>query len=85
MLARALLTLTLLAAPALARADLWRWRDAAGRLHYSNVEGEVPPGAELIDGDTSDAQESSVDPAPAPEPRRAPRRQALPGEETRFA
>ena len=28
--------------------DIWRWRDAAGRLHYSNVRENVPAGAETL-------------------------------------
>src|SRR6516165_3737980 len=47
---RALLILAL-ALPAAARAeDLWRWRDAAGRLHYSNVPDHAPSGAAQIGG-----------------------------------
>jgi hypothetical protein len=35
--------------PALAQADqVWRWQDAAGRLHYSNVPERVPPYAEPV-------------------------------------
>jgi hypothetical protein len=46
---RALLILAL-ALPALAHADeMWRWRDAAGRMHYSNVPEKAPSGAARID------------------------------------
>lgn len=42
---RALLILAL-ALPVLAQADdTWRWRDSAGRIHYSNVAEHVPAGA----------------------------------------
>jgi len=40
----------ILTLPALARAEdtMWKWRDARGRLHYSNVQDEVPQGAETV-------------------------------------
>lgn len=35
--------------PALAQAEqVWRWEDAAGRLHYSNVAARVPSYAEPV-------------------------------------
>jgi hypothetical protein len=45
-----LLLLAMLCAPALAHADVWRWRDARGRLHYSNVSEHVPPHATVLKG-----------------------------------
>src|SRR5262245_24773954 len=40
-----------LALPAVSRADqLWRWKDSAGRLYYSNVAARVPPHAEPLRG-----------------------------------
>lgn len=38
----------ILFAPALSRADVWRWRDASGQLHYSNVTGRVPAQAVVV-------------------------------------
>ncbi len=37
----------ILALPVLGRADttVWRWTDAAGTVHYSNVASRVPPAA----------------------------------------
>jgi hypothetical protein len=44
-----LITLAALTVPVLAGAeDVWRWRDAAGQLHYSNVRGRVPDSAERV-------------------------------------
>src|SRR5213594_233107 len=35
--------------PAVALADeVWRWKDASGRLHYSNVRAHVPRYAEPV-------------------------------------
>ena len=43
---RFVLVFAALALPALAGADeVWRWRDANGQLHYSNVRSNVPPDA----------------------------------------
>jgi hypothetical protein len=45
------LAAALIVVPAGAGAEeIWRWRDAAGRLHYSNVRENVPPGAETLGG-----------------------------------
>ena len=41
-----LLAVTLTIAPTLAAAeDVWRWKDAGGALHYSNVAGLAPSDA----------------------------------------
>lgn len=41
--------LALLGLPALAHAeDMWKWRDARGRLHYSNVQESAPPQARKV-------------------------------------
>jgi hypothetical protein len=46
---RFVLVLVALALPALAGAEeMWRWRDAAGKLHYSNVKANVPADAEPV-------------------------------------
>lgn len=40
--------LLLLAVPAIAGADVWRWSDSSGRIHYSNVPGAVPRHAKPV-------------------------------------
>jgi hypothetical protein len=48
MVTRAILTLALLA-PVVAHADdMFRWRDARGRVHYSNDTEKVPAGAQPV-------------------------------------
>jgi hypothetical protein len=48
MVIRAILTLALLV-PVVARADdMFRWRDARGRVHYSNDTEKVPAGAQAV-------------------------------------
>src|SRR5262245_3146659 len=44
------LALTLLAVPVvgLAADDVWRWSDAQGDVHYSNIQGAVPEGASKV-------------------------------------
>jgi hypothetical protein len=46
-----LFVLFALTLPALARADVWRWRDAHGRTHYSNVPASVPKYADPVRAD----------------------------------
>ncbi len=43
--------LLVLALPAFAGAEMWRWKDAAGRVHYSNVPGHVPAHAATVHRD----------------------------------
>jgi hypothetical protein len=46
---RTLLVVVALALPLAAQADqVWRWRDAGGRLHYSNVPESVPEHARRV-------------------------------------
>jgi uncharacterized protein DUF4124 len=33
-----------------AHADVWRWTDHAGRLHYSNIPGRAPGGSAALTG-----------------------------------
>jgi hypothetical protein len=48
MIIRSILTLALLA-PVVAHADdMFRWRDARGRVHYSNDTEKVPAGAHAV-------------------------------------
>jgi hypothetical protein len=48
MIIRAILTLALLA-PVVAHADdMFKWRDARGRVHYSNDTEKVPSGAQPV-------------------------------------
>lgn len=42
------LMIALFAIPAYAGSDVWRWRDAKGQLHYSNIEEKVPASAEVV-------------------------------------
>jgi hypothetical protein len=37
--------------PTFADADVWRWRDANGQVHYSNVPGNVPKHASPVRAD----------------------------------
>jgi len=34
--------------PALGHADVWRWKDSRGRVHYSNVPASVPKHADPV-------------------------------------
>src|SRR2546422_1168840 len=43
--------LLVLARPGLAGAEMWRWKDAAGQVHYSNVPGHVPSHAATVHRD----------------------------------
>lgn len=46
---RFLLAMSLLVVPALAGADdLWKWTDASGVVHYSNVQSLVPADADAV-------------------------------------
>ncbi len=46
---RTLLLAALVALPLAAHAEeVWRWRDARGRLHYSNVDTRVPEHATRV-------------------------------------
>jgi hypothetical protein len=42
------MTLILLALPLIAQADVWRWSDADGQIHYSNVPSHVPARAKAV-------------------------------------
>jgi Domain of unknown function (DUF4124) len=37
--------------PVFAHADVWRWRDSSGQIHYSNVPGNVPKQASPVRAD----------------------------------
>ena len=66
---------------------MWRWRDAAGHLHYSNVQEKTPSSAVKLDNkigvitmrdlETSEAAEAPVTKPAAPRTEYAP---AGPGE-----
>jgi len=43
--------LLVLALPGLAGAEMWRWKDTAGQVHYSNVPGHVPAHAATVHRD----------------------------------
>jgi hypothetical protein len=45
------LVLFALTLPAFANADVWRWRDSGGQVHYSNVPGNVPKHASPVRAD----------------------------------
>ena len=76
---RFVLVLVALWLPGLAGAEeMWRWRDAGGSLHYSNVQANVPPGAVPVRTRLGTLQGT---PAPVPTapksdaaPARAPRK-----------
>jgi len=42
--------LLVFALPGLASAEMWRWTDSSGRIHYSNVPGHVPAHAMRVHG-----------------------------------
>ncbi len=69
MFTRAILTLVL-ALPIAAHAeDMFRWRDARGRIHYSNDTEKVPQGAQVVSkklGEIGGAPIGEAMPAPAP-------------------
>src|SRR2546427_11225552 len=44
-----ILLVTLVAVPAFAGGDVWRWRDGSGLLHYSNMAERVPAYAERVE------------------------------------
>jgi uncharacterized protein DUF4124 len=48
MVTRAILTLALLLPIAAQAEDMFRWRDAKGRVHYSNDTEKVPAGAQVV-------------------------------------
>jgi hypothetical protein len=48
MVIRAILTLALLLPVAARAEDMFRWRDARGRTHYSNDTEKVPAGAKVV-------------------------------------
>jgi hypothetical protein len=48
MITRAILTLALVFPVAARAEDMFKWRDAQGRVHYSNDTEKVPAGAEVV-------------------------------------
>ena len=54
--------------PAIAGAEMWRWQDTAGRIHYSNVAAHVPGYAEELRGQVGylTAAPADLEAAPAP-------------------
>lgn len=75
---RAALALALLASGPGASAEVYRWTDADGRLHFTQDLGEVPPGQREAARDAAAAPDRpgtlQTYRAPEPAPRRAPRR-----------
>ena len=71
MFIRVILTMALVV-PLVAHAeDMFKWRDARGRIHYSNDPEKTPPGAQVV---TKRLGEIGGEPigeviAPAPQPR----------------
>ena len=48
---RLLFMVAILTLPRLAAAEeMWRWQDATGRIHYSNVAGHIPDNAVPVSG-----------------------------------
>jgi len=48
MFTRAILTVALLLPLAAHAEDMFKWRDARGRIHYSNDTEKVPAGSEIV-------------------------------------
>jgi hypothetical protein len=70
----------LLAGPALAAAEVWRWVDGSGRLHYSNRAERVPADAQVVRArlgylaaSPAPLPEGFLEPAAAPAARRPAR------------
>lgn len=83
MFTRVILTLALVLPIAAQAEDMFRWRDARGRIHYSNDTEKVPEGAQVVTkklGEISGAPIGEAMPAPTAGPEtaaaRAPRRLA---------
>ncbi len=47
---RLVLTLTALLPGVASAEEMWRWRDASGGLHYSNIRAHAPGNAERVEG-----------------------------------
>ena len=81
---RVLIAVAVLTLPCLAGADeVWRWRDPAGHLHYSNVKANVPADAEPVRKRIEIVHRTAVEPGveraervPAGTPRRQVERPA---------
>ena len=81
MFTRVILTLALVLPIAAQAEDMFRWRDARGRIHYSNDTEKVPEGAQVVTrklGEIGGAPigEAMTAPAPSGEATAAPRRPA---------
>jgi hypothetical protein len=74
MITRAILTLVLLLPVAARGEDMFKWRDARGRVHYSNDTEKVPAGAALVTRKVGEIGGEPIGPALAApeEPSRAP-------------
>ena len=82
MFTRAILTLVLVLPIAAHAEDMFRWRDARGRIHYSNDTEKVPEGAQVVTkklGEIGGAPigEAMAAPAPGGEVAAAPRRMPM--------
>ena len=59
------LMIALFAIPAFATSEVWRWRDASGQLHYSNIPENVPAYAERVETQLGRLSVPPGAPAPA--------------------
>jgi len=55
-----------LVVPVTAGAEMWRWLDAGGRIHYSNVPSHIPREAEEIHGRLGFLTAAPVEAEPTP-------------------
>jgi hypothetical protein len=68
MITRAILVTALLLPIAAHAEDMFRWRDARGRLHYSNDTEKVPQGAQVVTKRLGEIGGEPIGAAVAPEP-----------------
>ena len=83
MFTRVILTLALVLPIAAQAEDMFRWRDARGRIHYSNDTEKVPEGAQVVTkkiGEIGGAPigEAIAPPAPPPSNANEPTAAAFP-------
>ena len=69
---RFLLLLTMLALPATAHADVYKWRDSNGAVRYSDIPPASNVPYETLHGGRKTPSTPSADVAPAPQPTNPP-------------
>jgi hypothetical protein len=73
MITRAILTLALFSPVAAHAQDMFKWRDARGRVHYSNDTDKVPAGAQVVSRKLGEIGGAAIgEPMAAPQEPAAP-------------